>query len=426
MKRDELTPVPIKAIEYPFSCPFQTHFNDSKATPKYQYQKAKGKGRVKRSSELVEVEVLPDKSFSAQASLPPSGDCSSLIQAANGVSQGLGRPLTVQILRGLVSTHRPTVVFLMETKNKEARLERIRRGLHFPNKCYVNPEGLSGGLALWWSDSVHLDIRFTSRNLIKGSFLNSFSHCSLSVLFVYAPPQKGLRRCFWSMFERMIHDNQYPLLCIGDFNEIGSTWEKQGGAECRMSQLQFFSHLLSECALMDLEFKGVPYTWSNNQLGADNVRERLDRAVATVEWRTLFPCAQVFHELHFGSDHCPLILNCCYPLKKIPRIFKFETMWTTSPHCEDVIRAKWDMTHLGSPMFQLVQKLKACKFSLKEWSKTAFGNNKTCISQLQSELKVLQADSASEGNLLLQNHVKSELATVMLREEMFLHQRSRV
>ncbi|KAL7197369.1 hypothetical protein ACSBR2_019994 [Camellia fascicularis] len=101
-------------------------------------------------------------------------------------------------------------------------------------------------------------------------------------------------------------------------------------------------------------------------------------------------------------------------------------MWTTSPHCEDVIQAKWDMSHLGSPMFQLVQKLKACKFSLKEWSKTAFGNNKTRISQLQSELKVFQADSASEGNLLLQNEVKSELATVMLREEMFLHQRSRV
>lgn len=54
--------------------------------------------------------------------------------------QGLGRPLTFQILRGLCSTHRPMVVFLMETKNKQALLENFRRSLHFQNKCYVDPE----------------------------------------------------------------------------------------------------------------------------------------------------------------------------------------------------------------------------------------------------------------------------------------------
>lgn len=36
-----------------------------------------------------------------------------------------------------------------------------------------------------------------------------------------------------------------------------------------------------------------------------NVRIRLDRALATAEWRLLFPQAQVFHDP--GSDHCPLI-----------------------------------------------------------------------------------------------------------------------
>ncbi|KAL7246469.1 hypothetical protein ACSBR2_001546 [Camellia fascicularis] len=67
---------------------------------------------------------------------------------------GLGRPLTVQVLRGLCTTHRPSVIFLMETKNKRAKLDRNRQSLNFSNSCYVEPIGTSGGLALWWMDGV--------------------------------------------------------------------------------------------------------------------------------------------------------------------------------------------------------------------------------------------------------------------------------
>ncbi|XP_028101030.1 uncharacterized protein LOC114300341 [Camellia sinensis] len=159
--------------------------------------------------------------------------------------QGMERPLTVQILKGLISTHCPTVVFLMETKNKAAR-------------GVVSPP-----------DRV----------------------CSWAVALVYAPPQRGNHRGIWGQFKRMVSGIKYPLLCIGDFNEIRASGEKQGGVECCMSQLQFFVELLSDYALMDLEFNGALYTWSNNQLGEDNIRERLDRAVATVDWRALYSCA---------------------------------------------------------------------------------------------------------------------------------------
>ena len=38
----------------------------------------------------------------------------------------------------------------METKNKEEKLEMLRRRNGFEKGCYVEPEGLSGGLAVWW------------------------------------------------------------------------------------------------------------------------------------------------------------------------------------------------------------------------------------------------------------------------------------
>ncbi|KAG5523942.1 hypothetical protein RHGRI_030817 [Rhododendron griersonianum] len=112
-------------------------------------------------------------------------------------------------------------------------------------------------------------------------------------------------------------------------------------------------------------FKGQAYTWSNNQGGVNNIRERLDRAVASVEWRNLFPLAQVFHELQLGSDHCPLIIHCCLPLKRVPYNFKFETMWNTSAECGEVIQEAWGIDQRGSDMFKLAQKLRKCRDMLK-------------------------------------------------------------
>ena len=47
-----------------------------------------------------------------------------------------------------------------------------------------------------------------------------------------------------------------------------------------------------DCCFLDLGFKGTPFTWCNVRPGEANVRIRLDRALATAEWRLLFPQAQ--------------------------------------------------------------------------------------------------------------------------------------
>lgn len=257
--------------------------------------------------------------------------------------------------------------------------------------------------------------------MIKGVVQSPDSAACWAVSFIYAPPQRAIRKTFWSQFRYLASENGYLWLCIADFNEIGLIGEKQYETTCRMSQLQFFLELLSDYALMDLEFKGSPFTWSNNQNGVANIWEQLDKAVATVDWRALFPCAQVFHELQFGSDHCPLILNCCVPLKRFPWLFKFETMWATSPMCGEVIKSKWDSHYLGSLMFQLIKKLNSCRDGLKTWSREHFGNNKIQIVNLKSKLALLQAQPFSVENFLLQNQLKSDLECALNREEMFLH-----
>ncbi|KAL7172332.1 hypothetical protein ACSBR2_031930 [Camellia fascicularis] len=146
----------------------------------------------------------------------------------------------------------------METKNKHSVLERLRRSLRFNNSTYVDPVGLAGGFALWWTDEIDIDVRSRNQNLL---------HCVLShhgiswlATFIHALPMEQIRNLFWDSIRTIASENQFPWLCMGDFNEIGAFWEKSGGTGPIARRILGFQQFLQECALMDLEFKGHGFT----------------------------------------------------------------------------------------------------------------------------------------------------------------------
>lgn len=57
--------------------------------------------------------------------------------------------MTIQALRVLVTQEMPNLVFLMETKNQEQMVHRVRRRLKFQNCFLVDPDGVVGGLAIF-------------------------------------------------------------------------------------------------------------------------------------------------------------------------------------------------------------------------------------------------------------------------------------
>ncbi|RYR26363.1 hypothetical protein Ahy_B02g060603 [Arachis hypogaea] len=71
---------------------------------------------------------------------------------------------------------------------------------------------------------------------------------------------------------------------------------------------------------------GYAYTWSNNQVGEANIQERLDRAVAIINWKKAFLEEVVKHFQRYRSDHCPILIDVhgeSLNLKR-PYIFRFE------------------------------------------------------------------------------------------------------
>ena len=70
-----------------------------------------------------------------------------------------------------------------------------------------------------------------------------------------------------------------------------------------------FRATINRCKLQDLGYVGADYTWSR-RLGARGwVKERLDRALVSLEWKTMFPKVRLFHVATSASNHSMLVLK---------------------------------------------------------------------------------------------------------------------
>jgi hypothetical protein len=98
-------------------------------------------------------------------------------------------------------------------------------------------------------------------------------------------------------------------MCFGDFNEVLFASEKQGGVPKKESCMDKFRMALEFCKLEDLGFVGDPYTWRNHTLSAATyIKERLDRSVANLAWRTHFSAYKAINGDPRHSDHRPVIV----------------------------------------------------------------------------------------------------------------------
>ncbi|KAA3459022.1 reverse transcriptase [Gossypium australe] len=93
----------------------------------------------------------------------------------------------------------------------------------------------------------------------------------------------------------------------GDFNDILYAHEKKGCLPREEARMEDFRRTLEDCFLEDIGFSGPWFTWERGQILEQNIRERIDRCVATESWSQTFPNYSLRHLPHSFSDHCPLL-----------------------------------------------------------------------------------------------------------------------
>ena len=140
--------------------------------------------------------------------------------------------------------------------------------------------------------------------------------------------------------------------------------------------MKYFVDIINCCGLKEVLFMGPLFTWLYLKEDGSQIRDRLDRALAIVEWFHLFPMAKLTHLSSSASDHSPLVLQLfAKPRKKrMGRIFRFESMWLKDPRCEAIVEEAWDEGLYGGLGDVLNRCLESCRARLEVWNGVEFGN----------------------------------------------------
>ncbi|KAK8990141.1 hypothetical protein V6N11_008656 [Hibiscus sabdariffa] len=221
--------------------------------------------------------------------------------------RGLGNKDTVRALKNLCFKYKNAIVFLSETKQKKSYLEKIRRRMKMDNAFYVEPIGIAGGLALWWNKEVKLSVLHHDKNLID-TIISINGEPEWFGTFIYAPPYEEENQEFW---ERLgtLRDNANGKWCImGDTNVVASPSEKYRGAPFDFNNAKWYHEFLERSLLMEIQSKGGTYTWSNQRCEENEICEKLDKVMSSLEWNFLFPKAIAIVDVPIASDHTPIVL----------------------------------------------------------------------------------------------------------------------
>jgi exonuclease III len=208
-----------------------------------------------------------------------------------------------------VKEKRPDLVFLMENKLRNNKMEKVRTQLGFDNMFVVECVGRSGGLAMLWRAEAEVEIQnFSHRHINAIVRPNSFGFSPWKITGFYGHLVANKREEGWSLLWHIATLEPDPWICLGDFNEILNETKKFGGRSQPRALMEAFQNTLEVCGLFDLGFKGPKYTWSNCQEGPYLIKERLDRVVANRSWCELFREVEVWVGVAIRSDHSPVIL----------------------------------------------------------------------------------------------------------------------
>ncbi|XP_009592356.1 uncharacterized protein [Nicotiana tomentosiformis] len=204
------------------------------------------------------------------------------------------------------------------------------------------------------------------------------------------------------LFHRNLNKELY--LVGGDFNVILSEEEKYEGLRVYLSKVEEFAHCVDTCALHDLRFKGIMYTWWNGMSDIDWIFNRLDRFLANQQFLDLFPALEVVHLIKYGSDHAPLLLSCNIDIVQIKKPFKFLNFRTKHESFMNPVKEYWEADTIGNPFIIFQSKLKKVKSALVAWSKETFRDIFKQIAALEDVIKVHEI--MFELNPTVQNRAK--------------------
>lgn len=225
-------------------------------------------------------------------------------------------------------------------------MRRYCRRLGLNGFTGIDSNGMSGGLALYWDDSLFVEVQDICERYIDVHVRVSSEDPLWRMTCVYGEPRTDLRHYMWNKLQELKQKSDLPWIVVGDFNEALWQFEHFSATARPEYQMAAFREVLAVCELTDIGFSGLPYTFDNKQSGQRNVKVCLDRAVTDDRWRTIFTEAQLVHLVSPCSDHCPLLVRLAQEEQVRPRhkCLQYEIYWERDATLPERIAWTWNET----------------------------------------------------------------------------------
>jgi ribonuclease HI len=332
--------------------------------------------------------------------------------------RGLQSSRAVRALREVRGRLNPDVFFLSETHLDNAKADNLRRKVGFDHMAVHESDGRSGGLLLLWKSKVRIRVEEVSKYYID-AVVDEDGGWRFTGL--YGEPEWHRKALTWEAIRSIKGDPTNPWLIMGDFNEIMYNSEKEGGRPRTQRQLQSFHDVLSECGLNDMGFVGDLYTWRRGQ-----IRERLDRAVANMQWAQLYPQSMLVNSESIRSDHRPIMMDTKYldpPDRSAKK--RFEARWLQEDTVEEMIKAAWARAKARGEGPSFSEKVNEVHEELHSWDREVLKAPTRRISDLKKELERLKRGPMTEANTEAQKEIMVRLELMLEQEEIHWFQRAR-
>lgn len=179
--------------------------------------------------------------------------------------------------------------------------------------------------------------------------------------------------------------------------------------------------MVQDCGLIDLDLSDYQFTWERGCGREIWVEIRLDRALVSSSWLSVFPNALLTNSEVSTSDHCPIWLEPSprqRPQKKCS--FKFENAWLREPMCKLIVEQVSDDLQSAS----MFQKLEACAQALRVWGKDVTGNFYERIGRC---FQIIRAVKGLTDAYSLQRYqaARNEFFEALTEKEIFWRQRAK-
>ena len=172
---------------------------------------------------------------------------------------GIGNPWTVKALQDQCWRDKSNIVFVMESMIDDKRLNKVKNKCGYVDGVCISSIGKSGEMGMWWKN-VKVNVVSFSMHHFAIDILDDNNCVVRRAIGIYGWPGQNNKNLTWSLMSSLKADCNFPCVMFGDFNEITSLSEKEGGAPRCERLMDSFREAMDTCALRDLGFKGSIFT----------------------------------------------------------------------------------------------------------------------------------------------------------------------